>query len=147
MSSKPVVVTGAQLLCRGPLGAAQLLAPIALPLAGSAKKLKVMGKPVLLEGDIVKPKLPGPYIAGAFAIPGVLLLQADQEKAAQLTRKLKVEGKKVLLEEAAPIKGKRTAPAMKPNPPPAPPQPDSNSEYAAPKGGQPVAPPPKLKSA
>lgn len=145
--SKVVMLTGDQLLCKGPLGQAMLLAPIPLPLKGSAKKLKVMGKPVLLKGDVTKPKLPAPYMAGAFVIPGVLLMQAEPEKAAQLTKKLKVEGKKVLLQAAGPIKGQRTAPAMKPNPPPAPPQPDGNAQYKAPQGGQPLNTCPKLKSA
>ncbi|MEN2428964.1 hypothetical protein [Chromobacterium vaccinii] len=144
--SKQVLASGDQVLCKGMLGQAMLLTPVPLPLKGSGRKLKVNGKPVALEGDISKPKLPAPYMAGAFAIPGVLLLQADKEKSGQLSTKLQVTGKKVLLKEAAPIKGKRTAPAMKPNPPPAPPQPDSNSEYKAPKGGTPIAPPGKLKT-
>ncbi|QND82217.1 uncharacterized protein ChrSV_p0029 (plasmid) [Chromobacterium vaccinii] len=145
--SKQVLLSGDQVLCKGLMGQAILLAPVPLPLKGSGNKLKVGGKPVVVEGDISKPKLPAPYMAGAFVIPGVLLLQADKEKSGQLSTKLKVKGKKVLLQAAAPIKGKRTAPAMKPNPPPAPPQPDSNSEYQAPQGGTPVAPPGKLKTA
>ncbi|MCD4483311.1 hypothetical protein LQR31_02340 [Chromobacterium vaccinii] len=145
--SKQALVSGDQVLCKGMLGQAMLLGAVPLPLTGTGHKLKVGGKPVALEGDISKSKLPAPYMAGAFAIPGVLLLQADKEKSGQLSTKLKVRGKKVLLKEAAPIKGKRVAPAMKPNPPPAPPQPDSNSEYQAPQGGTPVAPPGKLKTA
>ncbi|OWY38915.1 hypothetical protein CEK28_10325 [Xenophilus sp. AP218F] len=144
--SKQALLSGDQILCKGPMGKAILLAPVPLPLAGSGQKLKVGGKPVAVEGDIAKSKLPGPYIAGPHAIPGVLLLQADKEEANQLSTKLKVRGKKVLLKEAAPIKGKLTAPAMKPNPPPAPPEPDSTSEYKAPKGGTPIAPPSKLKT-
>lgn len=144
--SKQVLVGGDQVLCKGMLGQAMLLGAVPLPLTGTGHKLKVGGKPVVLERDIGKAKLPAPYIAGAFAIPGVLLLRADKEKSGQLSTKLKVIRKRVLLKVAAPIKAKRTAPAMKPNPPPAPPQPDSNSEYLAPQGGTPIAPPGKLKT-
>jgi hypothetical protein len=145
VSSKPVLCASYQIMCKPQLDAAILLAPVILTLSSSASKLKVMSKPVVLEGDIAKVKMPSPYMAGAFVIPGALLVQADAEKPEQLSKKLKVENKAVLLQAPVPVAGKATAPAMQPNPP-GPPKPDDHSEYKAPQIGEALPAPLKLKT-
>jgi hypothetical protein len=81
-----------------PTYGAAVVVPIPTTISGTATKAKVTGKPACLEGDEKNVQSPGcMYMAGAFVIPGTGTLKIDKLNSDQLTKKLKIEGKKVIL--------------------------------------------------
>ena len=138
--STEVLVSGSQLQYADPLGEAKLVAPVMRTLSGSGRQLTIGGQPVLVEGDTTQPPMPGNYLTSSHSLPGGLLLNAKAERDDQLSTKLTVGGKKVVLAVKADSIGQMIAPAMKPNPPPAPPEPDSTASYDAAKHATPRNP-------
>jgi hypothetical protein len=81
-----------------PTYGAAVVVPIPTTISGTATKAKVTGKAACLEGDEKQVQSPGcMYMAGAFVIPGTGTLKIDKLNSDQLTKKLKIEGKKVIL--------------------------------------------------
>lgn len=117
-----------------PTYGAAVVVPIPTTISGTATKAKVTGKPACLEGDEKNVQSPGcMYIAGAFVIPGTGTLKIDKLNGDQLTGKLKIEGKKVILHGSMfDAVFEVQSPAQQPTP--GGPVPDSTPKYSGGKG-------------
>jgi hypothetical protein len=104
-----------------------LVAP--LPLKGTSKIYKILGKPICLEGDEFPQNLKKPltYISPPYVIPGQGTL--DWKPPASLfSITAKSENKKmVVLPPPFQVEFKVTVPAMQPPPGPGPPVPDGST--------------------
>ncbi|PRP68752.1 hypothetical protein BUE93_20625 [Chromobacterium amazonense] len=142
--SKQALLSGDQILCKGPLGKAILLGPAPQPITGSGHKLKVRGKAVAVKDNIREGWVLWFYIAPPYLIPGTIRLKADKETTKQLSTKLKLGGMQVLLFHASGIVGNVETPASMLNPLTMQLEFDSTHEYKAADIAQPFASPGKL---
>jgi len=113
---------------------AAVVVPIPTTIAGTASKTNVTGKPACLEGDEKDVQSAGcMYIAGGYVIPGTGTLKIDKLNSDQLTGKLKIEGKKVILHGSMfDAVFEVQSPAQQPTP--GGPVPDATPKYSGGKG-------------
>lgn len=83
----------------GPYGGGMAIAPGIGKVKAGAKKVKVGGKKVSLKGDEKKWKslAPIPYMAPPYVIPGMAMGKVKMLMPDQTTKKVKVEGKEVII--------------------------------------------------
>lgn len=114
-----------------------IVTPIPTTIKGSAGKLKVCGKKACVDGDEKSVKSMGcMYLAPpGYPIPGMGTLKIDKLDPAQLTKKVKTEGKKIILKGMF-FKAvfEVMMPAMQLPPPAMGGAPDSNQKYMNGKG-------------
>lgn len=138
---KRVLRTTDLLTAASPIGPAMLIGKAEIPLQGTGKKWRDKGTSLFVQGDEARVMLPGAYTAGAYSIPGNLLLKVDGPPT--LSRKLKVGGKWAVLADPVNLKGKPAPPAIQPGPAPTP---DGNGNYPGQKAGKFLQPKAKTRS-
>ncbi len=112
---------------------AAVVVPLPTTIAGTSSKAKVTGKPACLVGDEKDVKSAGcMYIAGGYVIPGTGTLKIDKLNSDQLSQKVSIEGKKVILRGSTfDAVFEVQSPAQQPGTPPVP---DSTTKYSGGKG-------------
>lgn len=105
-----------------PVGPATIIA-VPMPIKGSAKKVKVVGKKAVLDGDEKKWKTMAVYMSGLYVIPGMGMCKISMLGMDQKTKKVKAEGKAMVLKgSTCVVEFKPMLKAMYQPPGPVPPQ-------------------------